>query len=439
MTAQLPPKPSSHPIIGHAIQFARGPFDFVENAVTECGDAYRMDLPGADDVYVLCHPDYFQQVLVTDVDSFAKTADFQQAFGNGLLSTDGQQWRTQRDILQPLFYRNHVKGFTEQMGACVQNRLATWSPNETRDIEAEMQDLTFEILFATLFGQEVAPDEGTELREAADGLNEWFAPTSWMLPHWVPTPARRRFKRAKTRLRQEIRTILAADRNQQPTDGQDLLSQLLHAQNGDADFTMDDIEDQLVTMVFAGYETTATALAFAWYALATHPQIRQRFHTELDTVIGDDPLSYDHLSQLDVTERIIKETLRLFPPIHTIPRQSTVETQFNGFRVPAGKEIHLSLIQVHRDERYYEHPLDFQPDRWTDQFEAELHEFAYRPFGGGRRICIGREFALLEAKIVLATIGQQYQFEWGKGETPELEPQITTKTKNGIPMRMHAR
>ena len=398
-----------------------------------------MDLPGIDDVYVLCHPDYFKQVLVTEVDSFTKTEDFQQAFGNGLLSTDGQQWRNQRDILQPLFYRKHIKGFSDQMVACIQKRLETWDQNETRDIEAEMQDLTFEILFSTLFGREIAPNEGTELRAAADGLNNWFAPTSWMMPHWIPTPARRRFHQSKARLRREIQAILADDRNQKYTDSHDLLSQLLRARNADTDLTMDEIEDQLVTMVFAGYETTATALSFAWYLLATYPHIRQQFHDELDTVLGGDLPSYDDLSKLEITDQIIKETLRLFPPIHTIPRQTTTDVEFNGFRIPKGKEIHLSTIHTHRDDQFYDEPLEFQPNRWSGGLEDNLHDFGYIPFGAGRRTCIGREFALLESKAVLATIGQQFQLEWEGDGDVELQPQITIQSKNGMPMSIRSR
>lgn len=268
-----------------------------------------MKLPGSDDIYALCHPDYFEQVLVTDVDSFTKTDDFQQAFGNGLLSTDGPQWRNQRNSLQPLFYRGHVKGFTEQMGACTQCRLETWNEGETRDIESEMQDLTFEILFSTLFGRRIRPGEGAELRDAADGLNDWFIPTSWILPNWVPTPARRRFKHSKARLRREIRAILADNQDQTFTEGEDVLSQLRCVQDTKSGLSQDEIEDQLVTMVFAGYETTAVALAFAWYSLATHPRIRRRFHEELDTVLGGQAPSYDDLTDLEVTEQVIKETL----------------------------------------------------------------------------------------------------------------------------------
>ncbi|MFC7009995.1 cytochrome P450 [Halalkalicoccus salilacus] len=437
MPAHLPSSPARYPLIGHALQFANSPFDFVENSVTECGDAYRMVLPAVDDVYVLCHPDYYKDVLVTEVDSFTKTTDFREAFGSGLLSTDGQQWREQRDMLQPLFYRDHINGFAEQMVTCTQRRLDSWNDGATGNIEVEMRDLTFEILFATLFGQEIEPGERAELRTAADNLNEWFVPSSWMLPNWVPTPARRRFKQSKTLLREEVQSIFADSRGGEQTDGDNLLSQLFAARQSTSDLSMEEIEDHLMTMVFAGYETTATALAFAWYSLSRNPDIRQEFHDELEAVLGGRPPSYDDLAELDVTDRIIKETLRQYPPIHTIPRQTATDIEFAGVRIPEGKEVHLSIIHTHRDQQFYDEPQEFKPDRWTGSFEDELHDFAYIPFGAGRRTCIGREFSLLESKIVLATIGQQFRLEWEGNNDVELEPQITINSKNGIQLSSH--
>lgn len=438
----------------------------METATSECGDVYRMDLPGVDDVFVLAHPEYLHRALVTDIDAFGKTDDFRRAFGSGLLSVEGQQWRRQREILQPLFFREQIQGYTDEMVACIERRLATWEEGETRDIEAEMRDLTLEILFATLFGREMKPGEDEELREAADGLNDWFAPTSWILPRWLPTPARRRFNRSATRLRREVQSLLKVDGKHAPQrttdtgplngvrDGgqqsqpastdpntRDLLSQLQQTRDADdgEQLNTQEIEDQLVTMVFAGHETTAAALAFTWYLLATHSDIREAFHEELDTVLDGEPPSHDDLAELEVTDRILTEALRLYPPVHTLPRQTETDIEVNGFRIPENREIHLSVIHVHRDEQFYDDPLAFRPDRWTDGFKKELHDFAYIPFGGGRRTCIGREFALLEAKIVLATVGQRFQCEWEAEKDLSLEPRVTIRTEDGIPVRLESR
>ncbi|WP_206425180.1 cytochrome P450 [Halosimplex salinum] len=461
MSSQLPPAPSGYPVLKNAVQFARDPFTFVERATAECGDIYRMALPAVDDVFVFTHPDHLDRVLVSDVEAFGKTEDYQRAFGNGLLSVEGQKWRQQRDMLQPLFYRDHIRGYTEQMVACTERRLETWSEGETLDMEPEMKNLTLEVLFSTLFGRSLVPGEDQELRDAADGLNEWFTPSSWILPPWIPTPARRRFNQSTKRLRQEVRRLLEEGSDRTRISGDeasgsknqsnskqaaysntpDLLTQLQKARNraDETDLTIEEIEDQLITMVFAGHETTAAALAFTWYALATNPDLQEQLHTELDTVLDGDSPTYDDLQDLEFTERIISEALRLYPPVHTIPRRTLTDVEVGGYRIPEDHEIHLSIIHVHRDGRFYDEPMVFRPERWTDEFEEELHDFAYAPFGGGRRTCIGREFALLEAKVVLATVGQKFQFDWENDEAIELEPRVTTRSKEGIPLRIRQR
>ncbi|WP_114575390.1 cytochrome P450 [Saliphagus sp. LR7] len=436
-----PPAPSGDPVLGHTLDFARSPFEFVNRAIGECGDVYRMELPTVD-VYVLAHPDYFRQALVDNIDAFGKTADFQRVFRSGLLSTEGQQWKQQRTVLQPLFHPKRIQGYTDQMVDATYRRIETWSAGEVRNMESEMQDLTLEVLFSTLFGRELLPGEGQELRKASDGLNKWFQPTSWLLPNWVPTPARREFRQSAERLRNEVRRLLAEHDGTSGTSEEGsatLLSKLSEASE-DGALSRTEIEDQMLTMIFAGYETTAAALGFAWYALATNPAVRQRFHDELETVLGGEPPTLEDVDDLEFTDRIITETMRKYPPIHTIPRQATRDVRVGEYWIPANEEVHLSVLAVHRDDRFYEDPLDFRPDRWTEEFEAELDDYAFIPFGGGRRTCIGRDFARLEAKLVLATVGQQWAFEWGREEsTLTLEPEITTQTKNGLPMRLHSR
>lgn len=443
MAAPLPPKPPGHPLLKHAPQFVRDPFQFVEIATVECGDIYRMDLPAVDDIHVLTHPEQLRRALVTDVDSFGKTEDFHRAFGNGLLSTEGAQWRRQREVMQPLFFREQIRGYTQEMVNCTERRLGTWDDGESLDVEQEMRNLTLDVLFATLFGRKLVPGEDTDLREAADGLNRWFEPTSWILPPWVPTPARREFKQSRKRLKEEVRKLLSENSSKQiPRKGTpDLLSQLQMAHDSESgpQLSIEEIEDQLVTMVFAGHETTAAALGFIWYLLATHPLIRDRFHDELQTVLGGDSPTAESLAELELTDRIVTEALRLYPPIHTIPRRTKTDVEIDGFRIPEGEPVHLSVINAQRDKRFYDNPYEFQPDRWTGGFEEELHDFAYLPFGGGRRTCIGREFARLEAKIILATVGQQCQFEWDDSHSFEIEPQMTMRTKNGIPMTVTQR
>ncbi|WP_266082723.1 cytochrome P450 [Haladaptatus caseinilyticus] len=441
---QHPPTPSGLPVLGHTLEFARDPFEFTYRAIDECGNIYRLVLPTTE-IYVLAHPDYFKQVLVTDVDEFEKTDDFEKAFGEGVIATDGNQWRRQRNVLQPLFHRDRVTGYGDYMVNATQRRLDTWSSGEVRDIESEMQDLTLEILFATLFGRELPPGDGEELRTASDGLNRWFAPTSWMLPNWVPTPSRREFFDSKERLRTEIQRLLVEhDENTLSADLQrdTLLSKLDAARNasGQNHLRTEEVEGQLLTMLFAGYETTAAVLGFAWYALAVNPDIRRAFHEELDTVLDGTPPTHEDIDELDLTSRIVTETLRMYPPVHTLPRQTTQAVEVGGYHIPAETQVHLPVLAVHRNERFYDDPDSFRPDRWTSEFENERPEYAFVPFGGGRRTCIGRDFARLEATLVLATIGQQWTLEWANEDTSlSFGPEITMQTKDGLPMRLASR
>jgi cytochrome P450 len=445
-----PPAPSRLPVLGHTLQFAREPFEFTFRAIEECGEIYRLLLPTGE-ICVMAHPDYFKQVLVTDVDAFGKTEDFKKAFGEGVLATEGRQWRRQRNILQPLFHRNRVAGYEDDMVTATQRRIETWTAGEIRDVESEMRNLTLEILFATLLGHDLPPGEGTELRAASDGLNKWFEPTSWLLPNWVPTPARRGFFMSKERLRTEIQRLLTDHGANTRIDGgsqsaeqqrETLISKLHEAMtaSGQNRLSTEEVEGQLLTMLFAGYETTAAALGFAWYLLAMNPDIRQKFHEELETVLGGDPPTHADIDDLELTQQIVTETLRMYPPVHTIPRQTTRDVQVGGYKIPADSHIFLALLPVHRDARFYDDPDSFRPDRWTSEFEDELPDFAYMPFGGGRRTCIGRDFAQLEATLVLATIGQHWTLDWaGDDTTISIEPEITTQTKNGLPMRLQMR
>nr|WP_233274866.1 cytochrome P450 [Haladaptatus cibarius] len=344
-----------------------------------------------------------------------------------------------------MFHRKQVAGYGDYMVEATQRRLETWSPGETCDIESEMQNLTLEILFATLFGRELAPGEGNELRAASDGLNSWFAPTSWLLPNWVPTPSRRHFSESKEQLRSEIRRLLTEHGEKSKPDSlhqETLLSKLAEAReaSGQDHLSTEEVEGQLLTMLFAGYETTAAALGFAWYALAQNPEIQQAFHEELDAVLDGEPPTHADITDLELTRQIVTETLRMYPPVHTIPRQTTRDVNVDGYQVPADTQVHLPLLAIHRDERFYDDPSSFRPGRWTGEFEDELPDYAFIPFGGRRRTCIGREIATLEATLVLATIGQHWTLEWmGEEEEVSIEPEMTMKTQNELPMQLRPR
>jgi len=437
----LPPYPPNvgHPLL-HTVHSMRDVFGFRERAMAE-RDLVRIKLLGPGDVYHLGHPDYFERVLLNDRERFRKSEDFRIAFEGGLVAVEGETWRRQREVLQPLFTRDSLLDYADGMVGQIRRRCRRWEPGTRIDLAAEASDLTLDVLFATLFGRELAVDGDEDIRTAADRLQHWFAPTSYPLPNWVPTPARRRFKRGKRRLQRVAGGLLdeaADDPPADPSDADDLLSLLvgLRESGVESEALSDErLRDQVVTMIFAGHDTTATTIAFAFYTLATNPAVRERFHAEVDALDGQPTV--EDLDQLDVTERVVTETLRLFPPVYTIPRETTTDVVVDGYRIPEGVPTWLTVDRVHRDSRFYDDPSAFRPERWATDLRERLPDFAYAPFGGGPRACIGRQFALMEAQLALATVGRDYRLAWpGDDGDPPRRMGMTTRMEPGTEFRV---
>ncbi|WP_255197464.1 cytochrome P450 [Halorarius litoreus] len=427
-----------HPKL-HVLKQMRDPLAFAEE-VFATRDVARFHLSGMGDFYGVAHPDYFKRVLLTERDRFQKTDDFQIAFGEGLLTVEGEEWQQQRNVLQPLFTRDSVLGYGEGMVEQVRRRSERWQDGQRFDLQAELTDMTLDVLFATVLGRELELDGDESIRQAAEHLHDWFLPTSYFLPNWMPSPARRRFDAAKSTLQSEAQRLLdeaAGDAPTDPSEATDLLSLLVGLREAgvtDSGMLSDErLRDQMVTIIFAGHDTTTTSLTFAFWALANHPEVRETFHAEVDALDG--PPTMSDLDDLPYTDTLLTETLRLFPPVYTLPRKTAEDVAFGGFRVPESERLMLPIRVVQRDPRFFDDPTTFQPERWTKAFRQELHDFAYAPFGGGPRICIGRQFALLEAKLALATIGREYDLYWlGENDPsgePPVAPQMTTRMEPG--------
>jgi len=436
----LPPYPPNltHPSL-HFIHQMRDVIDFGEKALAT-RDVVRSRLPGEGDVFSLAHPDHTKRVLLTEREKFRKSDDFNIAFGEGLLTVEGEEWRKQRDVLQPLFTRDSVMDYADGMVEQIQRRSDRWSDGDRFDLQAQFTDMTLDVLFATVLGRELELDGDRRIREAAEALHDWFVPTSYLLPKWVPTPARRRFREGKATLQEEAQRLLDEKSGEAPTnpsEADDLLSLLVGLREaGVAEsgmLTDERLRDQMVTIIFAGHDTTTTSLTFAFWELANNPEVRERFHAEVDELDG--PPTMDDVDDLEVTDRVLTETLRLFPPVYSLPRESKEETVFDGYRIPADSRILLPIRHIQRDPRFFDDPETFRPSRWDGELRRELHDFAYAPFGGGPRICIGREFALLEAKLALATIGRNYELYWlgenGPDGEPPVSPEMTMRMEPG--------
>ena len=459
MSQDHPPAPDGLPLLGNSVPFARDPFGFTADAVAEVGDVFRIDLP-VGDRYIVAHPDYAEQVLLSERDAFRKTDDFGLAFGNSVIAVDGDAWREQREFLDPFFFARRIQAFLPTMRAQAVGAADSFSDGDRIELLPAMKRVTFDILASTLLGLD--PDAmSDDLRVAADDLNAYFEPATWALPDWVPTPSGRRFRAAKSTLRTEIRSVLA-DAGGSPPDSRpdpsgadaaeeppDLVSTLAGALSGaggrddaDGDVAGDyprdraEVVDQLTGLVFAGHETTALALTFTLHGLAERPDLYRRVEAELDDVVGDDPIGWDHLDDLALLERVIDETLRRYPPVHSLPRETTRDVTFGDHVVPEGSEVLVGVYSIHHDDRFWNDPDAFDPSRWVDR---DRSADAYLPFGAGPRRCLGATFARVEAQVVLAELLRRFRFESTDPGGLELSPQMTTQPAGPVPMRVRRR
>ncbi|MFB6207479.1 MAG: cytochrome P450 [Haloglomus sp.] len=435
---RAPPRPAGLPVLKHTVDIARDRLGFVREARRTCGDVFVAESLGLGEICYLTHPEAFELALKTDRDAFAKGDIIGFVFGDGLLAVDGAEWETQRELLSEFFYPERIRSYAETMVAVIERRLDRWVDGDRRSLLDQMTALTLEIMSETLLGRSLPPGADPELRAAVSDLNSYFTPASIALPRWLPLPSRRRFARADQYLRDELRGLLdeRADPNRR---GDDLLSALAAlAADPEAPVDTENALDQLVTFLFAGHESTALALTFTLYELGRHPDVRDRVHAEVDaTLDGDGTLpTLADTRELSTVERALREALRCYPPAHTLPRRTTRDVLVRGCRIPAGTQTHLALHSVHRDDRFYDDPDAFRPERWRDTTPEEK-EYAYVPFGAGPRTCIGRRFALLEAKLVLATLCSRFELE--PREPLELAPRMSTQPAGDVPVTIHAR
>ena len=409
---QLPPYPDAlgHPLT-HSIRTMHKPLMFRDN-LCKHHDVSRSYFFGAGDIYNLSHPKLFKRVLIDNRESFGKSDDFRIAFGEGLVASEGGQWQQQRQILQPLFTQNKIDSYISGMTEQIHRRADSWESGMTIDLQREMRRLTLDTLFATLFGRKLALEGDSDIHNAAVQLHDWFTPTSYPLPEWVPTPARRRFKRGRSKLRTiagELLSKKASAMTDNSSNPDDLLSTLVNLREQTDDNSMltdKQLRDQIVTLIFAGHDTTASTLALALYELSRDEDLQSCFHDEIDNI--ETPIDRVTLNSLPVTDQIVTETLRMYPAVYVIPSIAERERTMMDYRIPNQSHVWLGVRQVQTDERFYESPDTFDPSRWEEGIKQSIPDFAFAPFGGGPRFCIGRQFALTEAKLALAIIGRKY-------------------------------
>jgi cytochrome P450 len=408
----LPPERDGLPVLGSAVAFARDPYAFYDDVAAH-GDVVRFSLGPIDMVGVL-EPDVIESVLVEQFDQFRKPDQNGgvDVLSDGLLLSDGEQWQRQRERLQPMFYRERIEAYAETMGEYAAATADEWvTADGSVDLLEATSTYTLRVLGKTLFG--IDTDEHRQaVRAGAEAIRERSSqsPVTLDVPDWVPTPKNRRYRRGIDRLEGVVDDVLAAQ--SEDAGGDDLLSLLVDAGGEDGDGpgpSEREIRSQLVTFLFAGHETSASALTWALYELGRKPAVAARLVDEVDAVVDGPYATLADLPELGYTEQVLRETLRRYPPAAAIFRETDEAVELGGYRVPADTFVVLPQFHVHTDERWWDAPLEFDPSRWDDVADppGDRPEYAYFPFGGGPRHCIGMRFARMELTLALATVARR--------------------------------
>ena len=454
-----PPGPGSRPSLDDLRTLRDGPHAFLLQIARQYGDIVRYPV-GPLAVYLVVHPNGVKHVLQDNAKNYSKDT-FQYNLlssitGRGLLTSDGDFWLRQRRLAQPAFHRQRIAGFAGLMTAYAEAMLARWdgfaARGEPIDVAAEMMHLALQIVGKALFSIEVG-SEADELAQATLVVLDHIvgrARTFGMVPQWLPTPGNLRYRKALAVLEDAVNTTIA-QRRRDPGNTADLLAMLMAARDPDKDagtrvpeaqrsgMTDRQLRDEMMTLLIAGHETVASALAWTWYLLATDPAAEAKLHAELAAVLGGRTPQVDDLPDLRYTQAVFEEALRLYPPAWIITRKALGDDVIGGCRVPANALVVASPYVTQRQAALWPDPEAFDPDRFNEERTAGRPRFAYYPFGGGPRLCIGDQLAMTEAKLVIATVAQRCRLIPVPGHPIAVEPGVTLRPKHGLLMRIEMR
>ena len=435
------PGPRGLPIVGTSFMASSDPMGRLEKWARKYGDVVYYHFFDFH-VYVLFHPADVEKVLLGKTEAFSKgmtSLANPELFGNGLLTSDGDFWRRQRRLSNPAFHRESILRYAEITTEEAGRLLYRWKSGETRNIHNDMMNVTLRTVLRSLFGTELGEGMGViePALEAIMRASTGFRSIAGYLG--VPSRTRTRYFQALAGLDRVVYGLIARGRERLASgaaraDGaKDLLTLLLMARDDDGNSMTDrQLRDEVITLLLAGHETTALHLSWTWYLLAQHPEAEAKLHRELDSVLGGRAPCAGDIPKLGYTERVLREVLRLYPPAWRIFRKTQEALEVGGYVLPAGSNLVMSQWVTQRDPRWFVDAERFDPERWNEDRAAKLPRFAYFPFGGGPRVCIGAGFAMTEATLLLAAIAQRFRMRLVKAERVEALGSITLRPKNGV-------
>jgi cytochrome P450 len=449
-----PPGPKGKFMIGNLKDVIRNSNRFLEKCSREFGDVVSLRIFHIP-IVLLANPADIEAVLSKNSANFLKARDYRAmkaVLGEGLLTSEGSFWQKQRKLMQPAFRHENIATYAETMVEATSRMLDGWRNGETRDVHEAFMAVTLEIVTKVLFGS-VIPGDAATVAQSLTIMMEDFnrqAGLAFLLPESVPIPTFFRLKRAIEQLDEMIyklvdsrRTDRRAARNRNgETPRHDLLEMLLSSQDeAGSEMTNEQVRDEVMTLFLAGHETTANALTWTWYLLAQHPAVAKKLAAEIDDALHGRAPSAADVSRLPYTEMVIKESMRVYPPVWAIGRQSIKPFDAGGYHLPAKSNVVILQWTLHRDPRFWIDPEVFDPERWSPEGARykPVPRFAYFPFGGGPRVCIGAGFAMMEAILLLATVAQRFRMDLAPKQKVRMLPSVTLRPRRGIKMILHRR
>jgi cytochrome P450 len=436
------PGPRGYRLLTSAIDLYRDPLRALAAAWTRYGDVVRLGLGGSLVGHLLVHPSHVQHVLQDRQSNYRKIPVYNDKLkriaGESVLTSEGDVWRQHRRLIQPAFHAQRLAALGPAMTDATLAMLRRWEPyaerGEPLDVAAEMMRLTLTIVARTLFAADLSHDVGVIARAVTAELEDTDRRMRAFveLPEWLPLPSQRKTRAARGTLDAIVSRIIA-ERRACAAGGDDVLSLLLQARDGAGQPLSDpQLQDEVRTLLLAGHETTAVALGWIWYLLSRHPDVARRLRAELASVLAGRTPTVDDLPRLSYTRMVLEEAMRLYPPAWLIGRSPRADDEIAGYRIPAGSGVFLCVYLTHRHPAFWENPEGFDPSRFAPERAAGRSRFAYVPFGGGPRQCLGGGFAMMEAVLILATVAQEFRLHLVPGRPVVPHPSIALRQRHGV-------
>jgi len=436
----VPNGPKGQLFWGNGLQFGRDPLGFLERTGRDYGDAVQLRF-GTTIIYLLSNPELIEAVLTNKADfpksDLLRGPLMRRVAGNGIFLSEGEFWVRQRRLMQPSFHRERISAYARIMSQYSSRMCTGWTAGSTIHLQNEMMRLTLAIVNKALFNVEIHESRCKEVSAAFEEISNRIAPSSSLFRILLGSALRlghAEFERAVRRLDNVINELISEHASSRQ-DSNDLLSTLMQARDEQGKrMTDNQLRDEVITLFLAGHETTAISLTWTIYLITQHPEVETRIINELDSELAGRTVQLEDVSKLCYLEKVIKEAMRLYPPVWVMARMSARDQALGSWSLPRGTHLFLSQWVVHRDARFYKNPKDFNPDRWTDAFTHNLPKYAYFPFGGGPRVCIGQSFAMLEVIIALATVFQNARLTVRGRQDIRPRPSLTLRPEGPIYM-----